>query len=302
MQYRVMAIAMMQSAWEVAGKSIDRYVIFSDQQHWKAKPDWIEIVPLNLEVSGDRQQNWSLKPELLHHQSVKDDLLLYIDADSTIYSDVIGRCFDWIEQHSLLVYMNFTPDQERWGNINLKLVYKAAGFDAKNLTINAGILGRKPDEIGRKFQSLYRTWMKEKILLPFFDDPMYQKNDEPYAGLAYQWTYKQLGLTLPQDPHPLTAQDYMLTIGADPRLFHRKPGPVIRVPWCNHDVIRPAIVHWIDNTQYLFFRKTLWNAITRAGFLTAYFQPLVATELAVFWKRLRLKLQKILKRILPAKV
>ncbi|MFM7836968.1 MAG: hypothetical protein ACKPJD_34675, partial [Planctomycetaceae bacterium] len=104
---------------------------------------------LDCAVSSDRDSNWAIKPLLLSHPAVQDDLLLYLDADTTVYRDVIGRCFDWISQYSLLVFMDFLTPEEDWGRVNLFSVYRQAGFQVRNLKINAGIIGRAPSQLGR---------------------------------------------------------------------------------------------------------------------------------------------------------
>lgn len=288
-KFRIMAIAMMHSARKAAKASIDRYVIFTDDINWKGVPDWIELVPIKEHISTDRDSNWSIKPKLLKHPAVATDLLLYIDADSTIYSNALEKAFQWIAQNSLLVFLHYTPKEENWGKVNLFEVYRDAGFDAKNLTINAGILGRKPDSIGHEFQRLYDQWMAEGFLKPFFTDPMYQKNDEPYAGLAYQYTYRNLNRQEPEKAHPFLTEDYMLTIGADVRSFSKTPGPVIRVPWCSYEVVRPAIVHWISSTQHMFYRRFLWKSLFETGLLRHYFMTQLMDDFHTFRRRIAMK-------------
>ncbi len=280
-----MALAMMQTAREVCGSSVDRYVIFTDSLTWSAVPDWVELVLLDGNCGNDRDSNWAIKPELFLHPAVKDDLLLYLDSDSTIYSNSIGKCFDWIEQYSILVFMHFLPPDQGWGRLNLGRVYKDSGFDARNLSINAGILGRKPDALGCAFQKRYSESMRAQVLSSQFLTSMDKKNDEPYAGLAYQQAFFDIGQPVREEAHPLVAKDYMLTIGACIKQFSAQPGPVIRVPWCSHDVVRPAIVHWIDCTQYLFYRITLWKSISRAGLLRPYFFTMFAVEIDLHWTR-----------------
>lgn len=280
-----MALAMMQSAHEVCGALINRYVIFTDSLTWAEVPEWLELIFLDGATGGERDSNWALKPELLLHPAVQDDLLLYLDADSTVYSDSLGKCFEWIESKSLLVFMHFLPPDQGWGRLNLGKVYAAAGFDARNLSINAGILGRKPDGLGRAFQCRYSEYMKAQVLVSQFHTSMDKKNDEPYAGLAYQQAFKDVGQSVREQAHPLDADDYMLTIGADIRQFSAKSGPVIRVPWCSYDVVRPAIVHWVDCTQCFFYRSTLWATIWRAGLLKTYFFTMVVCEIQLHWGR-----------------
>ena len=295
-KFRIMAIAMMHSVRQHADCAIDRYVIFTDNVDWHGVPNWIELIPISEKVSDDRDSNWSIKPKLLTHPSVSNDLLLYIDADSTVYRGIFEKTFDWLDQHSLLVFLHFTPQEENWGKVNLFDVYKQAGFVARNLTVNAGILGRKPDAIGIEFQLLYEQWMKEGFLKPFFSDPMYQKNDEPYAGLAYQYTYRNLGLPIPEIAHPFSTEDYMLTIGADVRYFSKHPGPVIRVPWCSYDVVRPAIVHWISTTQHLFYRRFLWASLRETGLLRHYFLTQLVDDFQTLKQRFVRKTRKVLLR------
>ncbi|MFN5078092.1 MAG: hypothetical protein ACK5MO_21080, partial [Planctomyces sp.] len=151
-KFRAMALAMLVSVREHAAGSVDRYIVFTDCLRWRSVPDWVELVLLDCEVSADRDANWAIKPLLLSHPSVAQDLLLYIDADTTVYSDVIGRCFQWIQDRSLLVYMDFLEPDQNWGPINLLSVYQQAGYDARNLKINAGIIGRAPDALGRAMQ------------------------------------------------------------------------------------------------------------------------------------------------------
>jgi hypothetical protein len=295
-KFRIMAIAMMNSARQHADCTIDRYVVFTDKLNWKGVPSWIELVELAEPVSTDRDSNWSIKPRLLKHPSVCDDLLLYIDADSTVYRGIFEKTFDWINQHSVLVFLHFTPEEENWGKVNLFNVYRQAGYDARNLTINAGILGRKPDAIGSEFERLYEHWMNEGFLKPFFSDPMYKKNDEPYAGLAYQYAYRNLGLPVPEKAHPFITEDYMLTIGADVKCFSKRPGPVIRVPWCGYDVVRPAIVHWISTTQHLFYRRFLWSSLRQTGLLHHYFMTQLSDDLVTLKLRLMRKTRQMLSR------
>ena len=134
-----------------------------------------------------------------------------------------------------------------------------------NLSINTGIVGRKPDKLGKLFSKYWERAMDGRILWDYFDDPMYQHNDEPYAGLAYQQAYKECGKALPEKAHALGVEDYMLTIGAIPAYFYRKPGPIIK--WANTDVevVRPAIIHWVTATQYLYYRILLWKGIVQLG-------------------------------------
>jgi hypothetical protein len=138
--------------------------------------------------------------------------------------------------------------------------------------------------------------MNAQVLASHFQTLMDKKNDEPYAGLAYQQAFKDLGQPVREKAHPLEAKDYMLTIGACVKLFSVKPGPVIRVPWCSHDVVRPAIVHWIDCTQYRFYRLTLWTSIFRGGLLRAYFLEMVASEVELHWGRAKRLLFRLLSR------
>lgn len=287
-KYRVMALAMMLNAYRVASSSIDRYVIFSDRTDWKVPP-WIELVEIEESKGMSKFDNWSIKPLIFHHPSVEDDLLLFIDADSTIYADCIGRCFEWLSEQSLLLYINFVPDDELWGRLNLKKLYAKAGYDVRNIVINSGIVGRKPDALGLEFQTLWRNWMEKLTLRELFDEPSYQLADEPYAGLAHQMAYRKIGVPLPDRAHPLEVQDYMITIGAKPRRFYEHPGPVISVPWLSTEVVQPAIVHWVENTQYFFYRRLLWQAIFDAGLLPHYFTQLVADDIDNLWKRVQRK-------------
>ena len=228
----------------------------------------------------------------MSHPAVSEDLLLYLDSDTTIYADVIGRCFDWIREHSLLVHMDFLTPQENWGHVNLWTVYRQAGYEARNLKINAGIIGRAPDRLGRTLQRFYGELFAKGELRPFFADEMYRRNDEPYLGLAVQLAYQELGLPQPERLHDLSVQDYALTIGADPRMFRAQGGPVIRVSWYPADIVRPAIVHWISSTQYLYFRRMLWSSLGRAGLVCAWSSVLLCDEWSVIRKRIWLKFGK----------
>lgn len=293
-----MALAMLLSVRENAANSVDRYVIFTDSLDWRKVPDWVELILLDCAVSSDRDSNWAIKPLLLSHPAVRDDLLLYLDADTTVYRDVIGRCFDWIREHSLLVFMDFLKPEEYWGPVNLHSVYRQAGFSVRNLKINAGIIGRAPDELGRTMQQLYGELLAAAVLKQFFTDVMYQKNDEPYLGLAVQLTFMRLGLPQAEHLHELSVQDYALTIGADPVLFRANPGPVIRVSWNPKDIVCPSIVHWISSTQYLHYRTILWGALRRGGMLSSWLPVLMQDELSVLRRRVVLKLRSMLQRLL----
>lgn len=295
-KFRAMAISMLLSVREHAAASVDRYVVFTDSLNWRRFPEWIELILLDCEVSADRDTNWALKPSLLSHPAVSEDLLLYLDSDTTIYADVIGRCFDWIREHSLLVYMDFLTPQENWGHVNLWTVYRQAGYEARNLKINAGIIGRAPDRLGRTLQRFYGELFAKGELRPFFADEMYRRNDEPYLGLAVQLAYRELGLPQSERLHDLSVQDYALTIGADPRMFRAQGGPVIRVSWYPADIVRPAIVHWISSTQYLYFRGMLWSALRRDGLLLHWLPVLIKDEAVVICRRLKLKFRALLGR------
>ena len=264
---------------------------------WHKVPDWVELILLDCAVSSDRDSNWAIKPLLLSHPAVLDDLLLYIDADTTVYRDVIGRCFDWIREHSLLVFMDFLAPEEFWGRVNLYSVYRQAGFSVRNLKINAGIIGRAPCLLGRTMQQLYGELLSSAVLRPFFADVMYQKNDEPYLGLAVQQAYQQLGLPQADRLHDLTVHDYALTIGANPALFRAKPGPIIRVCWHAEDIVCPGMVHWISSTQYLHYRTVLWGALHKAGLLSAWFPVLIRDELGVLRRRVVLKWRSLRQRL-----
>jgi len=291
-----MAIGMLLGAREHAAASIDRYVVFTDTLKWRAVPDWLELIQLHCPVSGDREENWSIKPLLLSHPEVANDLLLYIDSDTTIYKDIIGRCFEWIREHSLLVYMDFIPSPENWGPVNLRNVYSQAGYDVQNLKINSGIIGRAPDVLGKTMQRLYGDLLGERRLKPFFADSMYQKNDEPYLGLAVQLAYRECGLRVAERLHDLSVQDYALTIAADPRMFRAKPGPVLRVAWYPEDIVRPSVVHWVSSTQYWHYRTVLWSALRKGQLLNAWWPVLVRDEFKVLLNRVRLKLRGLGKR------
>lgn len=296
-KFRAMSLAMLLSVRENAANSVDRYVIFTDSLDWRKVPDWVELILLDCAVSSDRDSNWAIKPLLLSHPAVLDDLLLYIDADTTVYRDVIGRCFDWIREHSLLVFMDFLAPEEFWGRVNLYSVYRQAGFSVRNLKINAGIIGRAPCLLGRTMQQLYGELLSSAVLRPFFADVMYQKNDEPYLGLAVQQAYQQLGLPQAERLHDLTVHDYALTIGANPALFRAKPGPIIRVCWHAEDIVCPSMVHWISSTQYLHYRTILWGAMHKAGLLSAWFPVLIRDELGVLRRRVVLKWRSLRQRL-----
>lgn len=295
-KFRVMALSMMLSVREHAADSVDRYVVFTDDLSWRKCPDWIELVPLECAVSQDRDTNWAIKPLLLSHPAVADDMLLYIDSDTTIYKNMIDKCFKWIEAHSLLVYMDFLHPEENWGRVNLYTVYRQAGFQARNLKINAGIIGRKPDELGRTLTRLYGELFLAGRLKPYFSDDMYRKNDEPYLGLAVQLAYQQLGREQSEHLHNLSVHDYALTIGADPGQLRKQP-PIVRVSWYHEDILSPAAIHWISSTQYLAYRVMLWRSLARGGLLAAYFSCLIKDELDVLARRLKLKWQSIRKRL-----
>jgi hypothetical protein len=290
-KFRAMALAMLVSVREHAAGSVDRYIVFTDCLRWRSVPDWVELVLLDCEVSADRDANWAIKPLLLSHPSVAQDLLLYIDADTTVYSDVIGRCFQWIQDRSLLVYMDFLEPDQNWGPINLLSVYQQAGYDARNLKINAGIIGRAPDALGRAMQRLYGKLFAEGELRRFFADEMYRRNDEPYLGLAVQLAYRELGIPQAETLHDLSVQDYALTIGANPALFRVSGGPIIRVSWYPTDIVRPAMVHWISSTQYFQYRRILWTSLWRAALFRPWWVVLVRDEVFTLKKRLRMKFQ-----------
>lgn len=296
-KFRAMAICMLLSVREHAAASVDRYVIFTDSLNWRKCPDWIELILLDCEVSSDRDTNWAIKPGLLSHPAVSEDLLLYLDSDTTVYADVIGRCFDWIRHHSLLVFMDFLAPHENWGRVNLWTVYRQAGYEARNLKINAGIIGRAPDSLGQTLQRLYSDLFAKGELRQYFADEMYRKNDEPYLGLAVQMAYRELGLPQAERLHDLSVQDYALTIGAVPALFRASPGPVIRVQWHSCDIVCPAIVHWISSTQYLHYRTILWQEMLKAGLLRAWLPVLIWDELRVLLRRIRLKCRQLRKRL-----
>jgi hypothetical protein len=296
-KFRAMAISMLLSVRQHAAASVDRYVIFTDSLKWRSLPDWIELVLLECDVSGDRDSNWAIKPHLLSHPAVAQDLLLYIDSDTTVYRDVIGRCFQWIQDHSVLVFMDFLAPEENWGRVNLFSVYRQAGFDARNLKINAGIIGRSPDQLGQTMVQQYRDLFAAGQLRRFFLDEMYRKNDEPYLGLAVQLAYRQLGLPQSEQLHDLSVHDYALTIGADPKMFRAVPGPVIRVSWHCGDVVQPAVIHWISSTQYLHYRQILWSSLQRAGQLAAWWPVLLSDEIHVLLKRVRLKMLSVSRRL-----
>jgi len=261
---------MLVSVREHAAGSVDRYIVFTDCLRWRSVPDWVELVLLDCEVSADRDANWAIKPLLLSHPSVAQDLLLYIDADTTVYSDVIGRCFQWIQDRSLLVYMDFLEPDQNWGPINLLSVYQQAGYDARNLKINAGIIGRAPDALGRAMQRLYGKLFAEGGLRRFFADEMYRRNDEPYLGLAVQLAYRELGIPQAETLHDLSVQDYALTIGANPA---PRDGAldlqysVLSVPPDSLDVLMacrvvPAVVGGSGPRRGLYPQKTFENEIS----------------------------------------
>ena len=285
-EYRIMALAMMQSAREISATSIDRYVIFTDSTDWRLVPDWIELVKLENIHVGERKSNWAIKPVLMQHPTLANDTVLYVDADSTIYRDVIGKCFEWIENNSLLIYLNFTSPDEVWGGYNLKQIYEKSGFqDVRNLSLNAGIMGVKQDTVGKSFLTHYRELFEAQVLSKFFDDPLYIHNDEPYVGLAFQRAFQSTNHAVPDVAHPFTSDDYMITVGAPPSLFHKKPGPVIRVEWCDRDIIQPAIVHWVSRTQYMFYRRLLWKYMWRGKMLRPYCIDLMLNDLQVMaWR------------------
>lgn len=292
-KFRVMALAMLQSVREHASSAVDRYVIFTDTLAWRGVPDWIELIQLSCTVSSDPISNWAIKPSLLSHSAVAEDILLYLDADTTVYSDVLDRCFKWIEKKSILVYMDFIPAEQLWGRIHLLSIYEKAGYESRNLKINSGIIGRAPDALGRAMTNLYGSLLNEGRLRQFFEDDMYRKNDEPYLGLAAQFAFDELKLPRADRLHDLTVHDYAITIGADPRMFSKVPGPIVSVPWSSENIVSPAIIHWVSSTQYLFYRKTLWNSVRRSGLMTEWLPVLLADEVSVLWKRLRLKLRRI---------
>lgn len=147
-------------------------------------------------------------------------------------------------------------------------------------------------------QQLYGELLAAAVLKQFFTDVMYQKNDEPYLGLAVQLTFMRLGLPQAEHLHELSVQDYALTIGADPVLFCANPGPVIRVSWNPKDIVCPSIVHWISSTQYLHYRTILWGALRRGGMLSSWLPVLMQDELSVLRRRVVLKLRSMLQRLL----
>ena len=295
-KFRAMALSMLLTVREHAEGSVDRYVIFTDDLSWRSCPSWIELVLLDCLVSGDRDTNWAIKPFLLSHPAVENDVLLYIDSDTTVYRDVITACFKWIEEQSLLVYMDFLPPDENWGRVNLYSVYRRAGFQVRNLKINAGIIGRKPDELGRTMTRLYGELFSAGQLKSGFSDEMYRKNDEPYLGLAVQLAYRQLGKEQAEQMHNLSVHDYALTIGASPRQLRQQP-PVVRVNWYHEDIIAPAMIHWISSTQYLAYRLTLWRTLAHGGLLIAHLPCVLRDELKVLARRIRSKWSSIVFRL-----
>lgn len=288
-----MAIAMMQSARQNAGRSIDRYVIFTDQLD-REVPAWIELVRFNSHNSNDKFENWSLKPKLFRHPAITDDIVLFLDADTTVYRDVIGLAFEWIQKHSLLLLVNFVPNDEPWGPYNLRDIYKKAGYDLRNIVLNSGVVGRMPDSLGKTFQTLWEGHMQAMNLEKYFSSPSYKLADEPYAGLAHQLAYLDMGLRLPEQNHPFSMRDYVFTVGANPKKFYANPGPVVHVPWYSEPIIRPAIIHWVECTQYLYYRKTMWHFLRESGLLPKLLPQLIHDEMRIAWKRLNRKLGSIL--------
>lgn len=295
-EYRAMALSMLISVYENASASVDRYVIFTDSLDWAQIPEWVELIQMDCAVSADWPTNWSIKPIMLNHPALEEDLVLYLDADTTVYRDIIGRCFDWIEQHSMLVYMDLLEPDEMWGPINLTKIFVEADVDARNFKINSGVIGRAPNELGRRMTQFYEELFVEGKLRPFFADSLYRKNDEPYLGLAAQFSHTSLGVPVPERFHELTVDEYAVTTAAIPRLFRATPGPVIRVSWYPEDIVCPAIVHWVSATQYLYFRRLLWSSLRRGGLLHAWIGCLLKAEFLNTWERIRLKCRALLKR------
>jgi hypothetical protein len=289
-----MALAMMQSARQNAGTSIDRYVIFTDRLNRKV-PKWIELIQLESNSVNDKFVNWSLKPKIFRHAQVTNDVLLFVDADTTIYRDVLDLAFDWIENRSLLLLINFVPDEEPWGPYNLGNIYRLAGYDAQNIVLNSGIVGIYPNALGRRFQSLWERLMNDMPLEKYFKTPSYKLADEPYAGLAYQLSFQELGLQQPEKNHPFDIHDYVFTVGANPKRFYEKPGPVVHVPWYSEPITQPAIIHWVECTQYAFYRATVWYYLSKTGLLPRLFPQIAMTEMNIFRKRLKRKLRALIK-------
>lgn len=294
-KYFYMALAMMQSVREHSENSVERYVIFSDRIDWAYCPSWIQLVALpNLANSMVRFDYWSLKPVMLNHPDIENDLVLYLDSDLTVYRNIFDECFSWIERHSVLMSLQWRRDDEMWGKFNLGKIYRDAGYRAKNLTINNGIIGRKPDKLGFSFLRNWSELMNAGVLKNGFDDEMSRKNDEPYAGLAYQLAHLEVGSTIPANANPFSPGDYVITVGADRSQFSRKPGPVVSVPWCSYDFVQPSVVHWVDHTNALFYHKTVWMSLYRGKMLGRNLLPLTMAEVSDLFLRLKVKLRTIM--------
>lgn len=257
-------LALMRSIQRVSGPRY-RLVIF----HAQTRPRLLQIPPgvelLRLEDAQGQpaaarklnaeQRQWAerkhvcFKAAPLNDPRVAEDAVIFLDADSLVFRDVLPELFKRVRQHHFAVFGRMRADDFIWlkdkegGGFSLKQGMRPLGLDLPNFSLNSGFIGRAPTEIGQRFAQRFEQYVQARPFAEQIRSEWHRLNDEPYLALAYIQTQAETG----HGTHELPPDAYITTATATIDPAPVEP-PRIRKP--NGETCQCSIVHYAGKSQH----------------------------------------------------
>ncbi|MGF1485103.1 MAG: hypothetical protein ACFBZ8_12150 [Opitutales bacterium] len=259
-----MGLALMRSILDLAGERY-RLVIFHAQAHPALLriPGAVELLPLDASIGSanerpvknphdqlfNEREKVRFKCAPLNDPRVNDDAVLFLDADSLVYRDVLAELFALIHQSEFIVFGDYRDDDFIWlkekdgDGFSLKDGTRALGKNLPNFSLNSGLIGRAPTATGRLFSKRFEAYTRTRPFADRIRSDWHRLNDEPYLALAFVETAAETGL----GTNDLPANAYITTASASIEArANRQP----RLLKGDVNAADAAIIHFAGKSQH----------------------------------------------------
>jgi hypothetical protein len=211
---------------------------------------------------GVKEENLGIKKLIFRQPILRDRPVLFLDSDTWVFANRFEEIFAALEKRSILISGEYLEEGVRWQTINFREVAARAGFEVRNMSLNAGLIGRHPDATGRAFEDAFFRLMSERPLAPYVDTFYLQHNDDLILALAFQIAHRETGRALPATATPLTPAEYISTWRG--HLTETRSGwPTVHKPEKGLVQPRPAIIHFYGTVDSHFYFTLQTGAVAR---------------------------------------
>lgn len=264
--YMSMACTMMSSTRRFLGDDL-LYVVFcanADIVKFAEAYCWIDFQQINIDIPIRNKftaRRYKGAP-LVHNKYLGYDML-FMDADTIVYSDKIMDLFRIVSEKDLLLYGALRDDSYVWfkgadgEEFNMVCYAEAKGLGTVgNFTINSGIIGRTNSKVGIEFAEYVDKLLRDESLVPFEKGIYY--NDEPYVSIAYQKVCRKYGVTDIFTPLNTEEVTYYCTTAAAEISVHDDSEDRVKIlRESNGTWLHPEIVHYVAGLRFRHYRDRI---------------------------------------------